>query len=788
MHTAARLHEAREATIDAAHLLRHCIARLTSDGVSPDAEPHASDTLGEVTLLPHQLEGARRLRAALRSHGGALLADETGLGKTYTALAVARDEHAILVVAPASLRDMWQRSARRCGVAVAVTSYERLSAGRAPDGSPWSLVILDEAHHARSHTTRRYRLLARLTQGARVLCLTATPIHNRLRDLTAPLALFLGTGAERLDAATLAAIVVRRRALDVERPLPRMGEVVTHDIPLAPEVLDALRTLPPPLPPADGGVAQALVALQLTRAWCSSDAALLAAIGRRLASAAALEQSLAHGRLPSRRDLALWTAEPDGSVQLALPELFASPVPPPQIGTSLDIVRAHDRALRAVREMLRGGAARDGARIATLARVLEQALGSPGCGKAVVFTHSVETADRVFRALMGKFRMALLTGAGARLASGPVARRDVLAAFAPNGSPADQRDGASRIDVLVATDVVSEGIDLQRAASVIHLDLPWTVARLEQRMGRIRRIGSPHERVEAHLIAPPAGAEALAATLRHLARKAALTHEVIGDSSILSVGGDWPGVVASAHRPAPSVERERTLALLRRLAHRAGVRAEAGSEGGIPSTSPLVRRWIPRQPATPTVLALVSIGGLAHLLAGDDATLAVDPGSVRSILARLLVQLDDHETSSRMVGPAVYAESMVRRVLDWCEQRTAALQLMPPARCDSPAHRRMLHLLDQLAASLPRTARARLAGRAAEGRRLVLSQAGAGAEQTLESLVAAYPAASTDPSAAERWLDEVLERLRGLLSPTTQAGAGLSPAESVLAEAILIVG
>lgn len=787
MSTAARLHEARDSAADAAHLLRHCIARLTGDGVSLDADPHASDTLGEVTLLPHQREGARRLRAALRSHGGALLADETGLGKTYTALAAARDERAILVVAPASLRDMWERSARRCGVTIEVTSYERLSAGSAPDGAPWSLVILDEAHHARSPATRRYRLLARLTQGARVLCLTATPIHNRLRDLTAPLALFLGAGAEQLDAATLAAIVIRRRAEVVERPLPRLGDVIAHDIPLAPEVLDALRTLPPPLPPADGGVAQALVALQLTRAWCSSDAALLAAIRRRLATAAALEQSLACERLPSRRDLALWTADADGSVQLALPELFATPAPALGIAVSLDVVRAHARALRSVREMLRGGAARDDARLATLARVLQQALGSPSHRKAVVFTHSVETADRVFRALMGTFRMALLTGTGARLASGPVARRDVLAAFAPDGSPPDQRDGASRIDVLVATDVVSEGIDLQRAAAVVHLDLPWTMARLEQRMGRIRRIGSPHEQVEAHLVSPPADAEALASTLRHLARKAALTHEVIGVSSILAGGGDWPGIAASTRDPAPTVERERIITLLRQLAHRAGARAASGGPIA-PSAFPVVRRWILPRPATPTALALVSIGGVAHLLAGEEASLSIEPGSVRPILARLLAQLGDRDTPSRMDRPPGDVDGMVRRVLDWCERRTAALQLLPPTACDSPAHRRVLHLLDQLPTHLPRAARARLAARAAEGRRLVQLQAGAGAETTLQSLAAEFPARSPDPASAERWLDALLEHLRRPASPSTQHEAALPHSESAVAEAVLVVG
>ena len=64
--------------------VRHCLQQL-------EEEASASGlALGEITLLPHQVAGAARLRTILQRHGGALLADEVGLGKTYTALAVAR--------------------------------------------------------------------------------------------------------------------------------------------------------------------------------------------------------------------------------------------------------------------------------------------------------------------------------------------------------------------------------------------------------------------------------------------------------------------------------------------------------------------------------------------------------------------------------------------------------------------------------------------------------------------------------------------------------------------------
>jgi hypothetical protein len=52
------------------------------------------------------------------------------------------------------------------------------------------------------------------------------------------------------------------------------------------------------------------------------------------------------------------------------------------------------------------------------------------------------------------------------------------------------------------TDVAAEGLDLQRAARIVHYDLPWTPMKLEQREGRSVRLGSSHEDVEVLRFAP----------------------------------------------------------------------------------------------------------------------------------------------------------------------------------------------------------------------------------------------------------------------------------------------
>lgn len=768
-----------------------CLLRLHAEpGSTRDADEL---TLGEITLLRHQAEGARRLRAILGQHGGALLADEVGVGKTYTALAVARDVSPVLIVAPAAVRSMWRAASTRCGVATTVVTYEQLSAGRLPPATHWALVILDEAHRARSPATRRYRALAQLTLGVPVLLVTATPIHNRRSDLDALLALFLGAGSATLDDAALAALVVRRRVEDVGAHLPTLRTLRRHEVPPAPAVLDALRALPPPLPPADGGVAESLVALQLTRAWCSSDAALASAIRRRLATAAALEHALSCGRLPSRRDLAVWTAAKDGSVQLAFPELIAAPAPPADVVPLLHVVRRHAEGLRDLRALVRGAAARDALRFAQVRRVLAECADR----QAVVFTHSAETAEAAYRALRDTSRAALLTGRVACIASGPVTRQELLDAFAPGDARPRRRDDIARVDVLVASDVMSEGVDLHGAATVIHLDLPWTVARFEQRLGRLRRLGSRHETVEAHLISPPVDAGELALTLHHLARKARLVTGTVGSSSIMLGAEAWDASRTHGQERAPIASRHAMLQALRRMAQAAAAlgaasRVTPASHGVQPPSVSVVdtthvTRCLVDGRTAPIALALVSRDGDAHLAIAEGDQVTIEPGRVVDTLGGLADSFATLEGAR--VSVATWAASgapstllhIERSLLEWRDQQCAQRQLSPDAAHTSPPHRRLLRALSSIVARAPRGERPVVARRAADGRQLVLSCAGAGVESLLDTLLSsdgpvassaightsASPTASTSPPARADlvWLDRVIATLRDV-APT----------------------
>src|SRR5437870_8240921 len=146
-------------------------------------------------LAGHQCPAAERLTAILDRYGGALLADAVGLGKSYVALAVAlarREPFALAV--PAVLAPQWRALLAQHNTAARIITHESLSTRNyrlPPSPAPYRLLLVDEAHRFRNPDTNRYRAIAKLVVGRRVLLVTATPVHNRMADLFHLFRLFL---------------------------------------------------------------------------------------------------------------------------------------------------------------------------------------------------------------------------------------------------------------------------------------------------------------------------------------------------------------------------------------------------------------------------------------------------------------------------------------------------------------------------------------------------------------------------------------------------------------------
>ena len=664
--------------------------------------------LGDIQLAAHQVDAAARILTLLDAHGGALLADATGLGKTFIAIAVARRVMPALVVAPAALRSMWRDSLGRCGTDADVVSYEALSRGTVVRQHN-ALVILDEAHHARNPRRRRYAALAELTWGAKVLLLTATPIHNRRRDIGSLLALFLGSPALSMSPGELGQFIVRRAASDVplRGNLPRLAKPRWIDVRGDAEVLHAIRALPPAVPPVDGSVAHALLLLGLIRAWTSSEFALREMLKRRLRRGAAFASALEGGHRPARRELAAWLTF-DDAIQLGFPELLpANAVADvPKLSATLS---AHVEGVRLVlRALDRNAGLTDTARFAALRQACDRHAAVP----AVAFTQFADTARATFRATAGYGGVALVTGSGARIASGSVAVDEVVHGFDVQSDPV-RAARAFPLRLLIATDVLSEGLSLRRAGVLVHLDLPWTIARLEQRVGRLRRLGSIHHDINVYAIGPPLGARELVQVVHALQRKARLSSGIVGTSELAA-----------------------TLPLLGRRLYRATKRKSDGE--CVEQLRLVLSRWAESQ--TPSEcsdndarrhraagVALLSSGATYRMVAIEGLRVSETVCDVLRVAHAVSIARPCNDAS----GHLGHVERVVRA---WMEQQRAR-DMVSPAATSSDAHAKVLARLNDLLHSASRADRASLGVRIAGLRELVSAARGAGAEQALRALL-----------------------------------------------------
>jgi len=499
------------------------------------AESPSQATVGSISLQPHQISAVARLRAALDQFGGGLLCDDVGMGKTYVATAIAREYARRLVVAPAALTPMWRDALTATGTVAEIVTFESLSRADVddlrnhrltePKREPYDLIVVDEAHHARNPATNRYFALASLARGARVLLLSATPIHNRRADLVSLLSLFLGSRARSMTSAELALCVVRREHGQLEGTLaiPAVSSPTHHQLSDNPGLVEYLMTLPPPIPVRDGGLGGVLIGRGLAHQWASSEAALREAVRRRTARATALCASLEAGTYPTARELETWTYG-DGALQLGFPELLSAPTA--NNAELLDAVRAHLRALGQFRARFSSGTALDEERARIVAGIRESRSGA----KIVAFAQYSETVSMLFRRLAAAGHVAMLTSHGARVAGGALTRAEAIGRFAPHASHFPTPGPAETIDLLLTTDLLSEGVNLQDADVVVHLDIPWTLARMEQRVGRVARMGSRHERVDVHVLRPPRSASAVLETEMIVQRKWTIARSSVGTS------------------------------------------------------------------------------------------------------------------------------------------------------------------------------------------------------------------------------------------------------------------
>lgn len=132
---------------------------------------------------------------------------------------------------------------------------------------------------------------------------------------------------------------------------------------------------------------------------------------------------------------------------------------------------------------------------------------NPDNKKVIIFTAFADTAkylyDNLNKWIYGKYNIysALITGGGSNKTNFPKIKSDmsdILINFSPNSKERSKvfENISGEIDILIATDCISEGQNLQDADFLINYDIHWNPVRIIQRFGRIDRLGSKNDKIQ----------------------------------------------------------------------------------------------------------------------------------------------------------------------------------------------------------------------------------------------------------------------------------------------------
>lgn len=156
--------------------------------------------------------------------------------------------------------------------------------------------------------------------------------------------------------------------------------------------------------------------------------------------------------------------------------------------------------------------------------------------KLIIFTESKETGDHLYATLDQVFPeevMFYASGGGVYNQGGkPVSHNPAIAKnlILQNFDPKHPQQ-SDTIRILIATDVLAEGINLHRASVVVNYDLPWNPTRVLQRVGRINRVGTVHEQVYIFNCFPTAQSEAQLGLEENIIAKIQAFHDTLGEDA-----------------------------------------------------------------------------------------------------------------------------------------------------------------------------------------------------------------------------------------------------------------
>ncbi len=516
-------------------------------------DPYVAVEAADIDPLPHQIEAVyekllprQPLRYLLADDPGAGKTIMSGL--YIRELAIRGDADRVLIVAPGSLVEQWQDELwQRFQLPFDILSRDMIEGARSGNpfverhyliaridqiarnedlqaklrASEWDLVVVDEAHKMAAHyygnkleKTKRYQVGEQLRSITRhFLMLTATPHNGKEEDFQQFLALldpdrFAGRlrDGKSADASDLMRRYVKEKLLTFDgRKLftDRIAQSVKYELSPQEDELYNLVTnyvreeMGKAKAIEEGGdrrrgliVGFALTALQ--RRLASSPEAIFRSLQRRrerLEKRLTELRDIADGKVTAKPQIPKKLLEADledidfddfDDAELedledeAIDQATAAATIP-ELKKEITQLEGLEQVAATVRA---SGTDRKWEELSSILQSDEMISPTGMKRKIIIFTEHRDTLnylERRIQSLTGKPEVVCVIHGGLRRED----RRRIQDAFVKNPD----------VQILVATDAAGEGVNLQRANLMVNYDLPWNPNRIEQRFGRIHRIG-----------------------------------------------------------------------------------------------------------------------------------------------------------------------------------------------------------------------------------------------------------------------------------------------------------
>ncbi|MBE0409747.1 MAG: helicase, partial [Anaerolineales bacterium] len=143
--------------------------------------------------------------------------------------------------------------------------------------------------------------------------------------------------------------------------------------------------------------------------------------------------------------------------------------------------------------------------------------------KVLIFTESRETGEYLFKNLKEKFGDQVVLSTG-------MSKGSEMEVVRANFDPM-HRFPKNKKRLLVTTDVLSEGINLHRANVIVNYDIPWNSVRILQRVGRVNRVGTKHDKVHIYNFFPTSQAEREIGLEKLAVAKIQAFHDTLGEDT-----------------------------------------------------------------------------------------------------------------------------------------------------------------------------------------------------------------------------------------------------------------